>query len=187
MARNARPIPPEFRSIALTMPRHKLATKYKVAQKTIQLWFEQLGIQGKWQQIAQSPSIRPMPEDFPKVAPTMTKFALCRHYRCSDRVVLRWLTEAGVQAAVYVPVPPKAKERAPGKIKTQITKSTIAATTKTIYDCAADTLRRERFTVYRCDNRGRFDLKGDYWRCGFSVMTDDELLERAAKYERRAA
>lgn len=188
MNRKNRPIPDDFRELALTMPRYKLALHYVVAQRTIQIWFETLGIEAKWQNIAAEKTRRPVPADFMQVAPTMTKAGLFRHYRCSDRVVARWLAETGVQCLVYIPNPPR-KPSAPPKLR-QVPGAKprqITQTNKTMFDLAADVLRRERFHVHRCNERGGFDLKGQYWRCGYSVLTDDELLARAAKYEQRAA
>ncbi len=190
MNRKNRPIPDDFRELALTMPRYKLALHYVVAQRTIQLWFQKLGIEGKWQNIAAEKTRRPAPADLAQVAPTMTRNALCKHYHCSDRVLLRWLSEAGIQCQIYAPTPPR-RDKAPARPKpvhnTPPRQRVIATTSKTLYDCAADTLRRERFHVHRCNERGGFDLKGKFWRCGYSILTNDELLARAAKYEQRAA
>lgn len=189
-SRKNRPIPDDFRELAMTMPRYKLALHYVVAQRTIQLWFERLGLEGKWQTIAAEKTRRPVPADFMQVAQTMTKAALCRHYRCSDRVVMRWLAEMGATCLVYTPIPPRKVASAP-KLRPVLQPGArprqIAQTNKTMFDLAADVLRRERFHVHRCNERGGFDMRGQYWRCGYSVMTDDELLIRAAKYEQRAA
>jgi hypothetical protein len=188
--RKNRPIPDDFRDLALTMPRYKLALHYVVAQRTIQVWFEKLGIEGKWQNIAAEQTRRPIPADFAQVAPTKTRTALCKHYRCSDRVAMRWSVESGVACMPYTPTPPRKAPAAPRQRPALVPGAKprqIAQTNKTMFDLAADVLRRERFHVHRCNERGGFDLKGQYWRCGYSILTDDELLIRAAKYEQRAA
>lgn len=56
-----------------------------------------------------------------------------------------------------------------------------------MFDEAADALRRERFVVFRCDDRGRADQKGEFWRLGNTLLTPDELLQRAEKYRRKVA
>lgn len=40
---------------------------------------------------------RPMPDDFPEVAPTMSTDALARHYRAGAGKVLKWLKDIGIQ------------------------------------------------------------------------------------------
>ncbi len=56
-----------------------------------------------------------------------------------------------------------------------------------IYDEAAGVIQRERFAVYRCEDNGKANPNGKFWRVGNVVLTPDELLERAERYRRRAA
>ena len=129
---------------------------------------------------------RPMPDDFRDVAPTMTKTAMTRHYATKIDTIKRWLAEADIEAAapVYVRPPSSAKRFTGYKHKFGNTTQTRSMTA---HDDAADILRRERFPVNRCDEKGAFAQAGDFWRVGWSVLTPDELMLRADKYRRRAA
>jgi len=128
---------------------------------------------------------RPMPEDFTEIAPTMTKSAMARHYRTKIEIIKRWLGEAQIEAAAPKFHPPRnAKHtRWNGGYKRSYG-NMVQTVTFTIYDEAADTLRRF-CPVYRCTERGAADPKGAFWRMGMSIMTPDELLVRAER--KRAA
>lgn len=176
-----RAMPADFPERAPQMSREELCRFYSASNRSIAHWVQQSGVKTRGNVGNPSWNKRPLPDDFAEIAPKLSKNALRRRYNCSGEILNRWLAEAGVSAREYDP------KQAAGLNLVPVGKINLAATSKTIFDCAADVLRRERFTVYRCDDRGRFDLKGEYWRIGFSVLTGDELLERAAKYERVAA
>ena len=66
-------------------------------------------------------------------------------------------------------------------------KAIIRDKPRSIWDDAADVLRAERWAVYRCDEKGKADLKGRYWRAGNVILSPDDLLAKADRYRRRAA
>lgn len=54
-------------------------------------------------------------------------------------------------------------------------------------EAAVGNLRRNGWIVHLCNERGAYDPKGKLWRVGNLVLTEDQLIERAAKYERLVA
>lgn len=201
MSQRFRERPADFEQFAATMTIDALHKLYVTGRRQIRRWLAEVGMKPAAATASGGRIGRPVPEDFAKVAPTMSQNALSVHYGVDFKVIRRWAERSGVSPLVCnrgpKPGTPRPKQRAekPSKIGRHRTfgqlgapnAHAIAPTSKTSFDLAADTLRRERFTVYRSNERGVFDLKGEYWRCGFSVLTGDELLARAAKYERSAA
>lgn len=181
MPAQIREMPEDFAEVALTMTRHDLAVHYKTSNRKIQKWFRELGLHTRYGKGLPAWNRRPVPEGYAELAPKMSGNQLGQHFGTSYTVVMRWAEETGIYPRAYEPNANSASRMG------QSHKVGLSSTNKTIYDCAADTLRRERFHVHRCNERGAFDLKGQYWRCGYSVLTDEELLVRAAKYERSAA
>lgn len=173
-----KPMPDDFAQVVLTMPRHDLARHYGTSYRAVQRWIAEAGVNVSFRQGVPASNRRPVPDDWEQNAPTMAKFALMKLYRTSDTVIDRWAAETGVAPKPYKPTNPLSRmgQHHRVKIATQSPRS--------MAEMAADDLRRERFTIHRCNERGRFDLKGKYWRLGFSIITDDELLVRAAKYRR---
>lgn len=175
--------PADFAQIAPTMVMSALLVHYRADDATVKRWVSETGI---------SPKARgnggkrgaPAPEDFAQVAPTMGIVALAEHYGISHKTIKRWINETGIQAKPCNrrPSTNKAKQNVSRILPRQIVQTRIS----TIYEEAADTLRRERFPVNRCDDRGRFDPKGKFWRVGWSILNNDELLQRAARYRKAA-
>lgn len=201
MAHAFRERPADFELFAEKMTIDALHKHYVTGRRQIRRWLAEVNMTAAAASSRGGYAGRPVPDDFAKVAPTMSQNALSAHYGVDYKVIRRWAERSGVSPLICnrgpKPGTPRPKQRAekPRKIGRHRTfgqlgapnTSAIAPTSKTVFDLAADTLRRERFTVYRSNERGVFDLKGEYWRCGFSVLTGDELLARAAKYERSAA
>lgn len=122
---------------------------------------------------------KPMPEDFKELAPTMTKSDLQRHYQVKwSGTIDRWLKEAGIAAKRYVP------KR--GRIhRMGMVPSRSVVTLERVQDpdeVAANILRKERFPVNRCNEDGKFNLNGKFWRVGMNVYTKEALIEKAEKY-----
>lgn len=173
---NTRPVPDDFRTMARIMPAVDLARHYRAGTSTVVRWFQESGARRLAPMVHNR---KPVPADFAEVAPRLHAKAICLHYAASPETVKRWLAETGLRPKVYDyrthPVP---RGYVPAAVTGRV---------RSLYDDAADTLRRERFTVFRCDQRGRFEQKGDFWRVGNSLLTGEDLLHRAAKYEQRAA
>lgn len=169
--------PKDFASQATKMTVADLRRHYGVGEKRIKAWIVQTCAEPLKRK-------RQLPEDFAELAPTMSKTALLKHYRCDWDTVTRWLAEANVQAMAYNPAPPPSRGfafRGHGgqrvKMETRI---------NTMFDDAADVLRRERWTVFPCGPTGKYMEKGLHWRVGNVICTPDELLQRADRVRRKA-
>lgn len=175
-----RPIPHDFLQMHEAMPRYKLATHYRASTRTVQQWIKKLRIERHSRGAAWNR--REVPHDWVSLAPTMLKSELAEHYRASTIVMDRWIEETGVQPKPYVR---KGDANSICKMG-RGTRKLAEVRLKSIYDEAADVLRRERFIVSRCNEKGVFDHAGEYWRVGWTVCTGDELLQRAARYRSAA-
>lgn len=184
-----RAAPEDFAEIAATKTIYRLQKHYEVGERMIKRWMRETGITPTRKTGRIPHNRRPMPEDFREVAPHRTHRALCDYYKCSRGKIIDWLKEAGVATAGYTPVERTARPAPRPFIFRGHSKTLHHADLRTItmFDQAADELRRERFVVYRCNERGRYDEKGDFWRLGNTLLTPDELLKRADKYRKAAA
>ena len=141
---------------------------------------------------------RPPPDDFRERAAEFTAFKLIFHYRTSWDVVMRWFAETGADR-YRVPSGPKPKPKPPRKPKASAgSLSRMGHTTAPIVvehvrrdttsaGQAADFLRRLG-PVSRCNEAGRADIAGRFWRRGSrnGVMTDAELVDLAVSLGWRA-
>lgn len=173
------PIPDNFAERAKELDRRNLRAFYGVSRHTIDRWIVSTGVQPYKAPVYNR---RPIPDDFRAAAQVMHKTKLIEHYKTSDDVMSRWIRESGIRPANYVPRPMLLARMGHAH---KVSVNTVRHTS--IYDEAADALRRERFPVNRCNDRGGYDPEGRFWRVGWSTVTPDELLTRAAKYQRRAA
>lgn len=124
-----------------------------------------------------SHNAKPVPADFADTAPTMNKAQLQRHYGVHwSGTIDRWLKEAGVSARRYIPRAGRINYMGRPKPPPQFKKE------KDEYELAADVLRKERFPVNRCNDDGKFNANGKYWRVGRNVLTSDEMMEKAERY-----
>ena len=173
------------------MKRDDLADHYGVGVRLVAKWTKLIGVKFK------QATARPVPLDFTDNARVQTVWGLRKIYGCGEKTIDRWLAETGVKAQKYIPIPPISARRATRQ-KVKRNRVTTARMGKvqpvfhgkqsaSNYDIAADTLRRERWIVYRCNDKGLAAEKGKFWRCGTLVLTPDELLAKAARYERMVA
>lgn len=95
------------------------------------------------------------------------------HYKLGYNVIARIVRENNLTPAKYVKPD---EERA--KPNNETRRSSI------VYDIAANTLRRERFLVNPCTQYGKYSVNGKFWRVGRNILTPDELLEKAARYDK---
>ena len=174
---NRKPLPADFAQLAPTMFHYELKRHYQAKCDTIKRWLKETGTTPRHYI---SPNRKPVPDDFAQIAPGLHRAAIERHYGVNAEIVRRWISESGVTPATAKPIKGLGLRNGRPHV-------VGVSRGKTMFDCAADTLRRERFTVYRSNERGGFAPDGEFWRVGMSVLTCDELLMRAAKYERRAA
>lgn len=183
---NKRPVPNDFAEVAPTMLQSKLAKHYRTSESAVKRWIEETGVTPLKGHPCKYKAA-PCPSDFAEVAPTMGIVALSKHYGISHKTIKRWLQETGTQPKRYDPSENRPRSRkSVATVRHILPREIVKTRTRTIYEDAADTLRRERFPVNRCNEKGGFDPKGKFWRVGWSVLTGDELLERAARYRRAA-
>lgn len=168
-------VPADFAILAPTMIITELERHYGVRHGKIKAWAEKAGVKVKRN------GLRPPPDGFADDAPSMVKSAMMKRYKADIKTVNRWLSEVGVLAAEQVRIPPPRSSR-PFVFRTGSTPKSLDLRQRSLYDDAADILRRERFVVYRCDDNGRFNERGSLWRRGNSILTGAELLEKAARY-----
>lgn len=124
-----------------------------------------------------SHNAKPVPEDFAQVAPTMTRSQLQRHYGVLwSGTIKRWLKETGATPRRFVPQRNRISQMGRVKATPKFERN------RDDFEIAADTLRRERFPVNRCNQDGGFNANGKYWRVGRTILTGEELIERAKRY-----
>lgn len=187
-----RPMPADFPQVAPHLRFNALLDRYKAGASAVYRWLKEAGVECQHGQ-----KLRPVPADFAEQCAELTKVQLQAHYRAHSDCVRRWLTEAGLSAKSYVAParPEKCRAALPKssprpQILNQMGQRNLVlrdARIKSIWDEAADTLRAERWTVFRSNERGAYCEKGQHWRVGNVVITPDELLLRAERVRRKAA
>lgn len=188
-----RPVPDDFHQLAPVNSINFLHRHYVADERVIKRWLRETGLEPATVYIKRPDKRIAMPEEFAEVAPGMTQRELAKRYKCARDVIRQWLEIAGIAS----------KGRNQRKPRSEYTKSAPRRTfefrghagllvlrdmrSRSIYDEAADLLRRHDFRINRCDERGRYDANGSFWRSGNTLLTPDELLQRADKYRKRAA
>lgn len=177
--------PADFAAMAAKSNKTMLKQHYGVGDDRLRTWLRVSGIPAASPQFTKR---RQAPDDLAELARTMTVTQIANHYRCYWGTAKRWLEEAGIEAgAASQPVPAKGASGGFVFRGHAAVRQARDMRMYSVHDQAADVLRRERFVVFRCDERGRADQKGAHWRIGNTLLTPDELLARADKYRRKAA
>lgn len=131
----------------------------------------------------------PLPANWEQLCAQHTGAELTRLLGVGFKVIKRWISETEIEPVPYERkgiIPPNRKPQAFKQLGTPH-KAIIRDKPRSIWDDAADVLRAERWAVFRCDENGKADQKGRYWRAGMVILTPDDLLSRADRYRRRAA
>ncbi|WP_422057730.1 hypothetical protein [Sphingomonas sp.] len=139
---------------------------------------------------------KPLPSDFAEAAATRRVLDLRKHYGVGERTIRRWLAEAGIvrtracrfggrempardtkpveqQAIAPKRATPRSVWRQPGPRPLPDARDNSRA------GMAAQYLQKFG-PVFRCNAEGRLDPRGTHWnRGGRTVLTDDEIMERA--------
>ena len=180
-AREIRGAPDDFAIQAPLMTLPELKLFYKTGARQVRRWIAETGVKAKAPDRVILVRFTPAPADFTQVAPLLSRNGLAAHYGVSSTAINRWINETGAVPKVYIPVPPQSKVNRSSWTRTRPGDFQIAKTrTATVFDDAADTLRRH-CPVYRCDDRGRYDERGQFWRMGNALLTPGELLQRAER------
>ena len=180
MAQATRDLPDDWFTFAPGKSIAQLKERYQASNRLIAKWRKMTGVAHA---AAKPPPlrIRPIPDDLDDMCLIKTKRQLAFHYKTGMETINRWLAATGYQAKVY---------NGQNQLS-QMGRNKIAQLapirTKSMFDEAADILRRERFVVFRCGPKGQYMQAGDWWRVGNTVCTPDELLQRADRYRSRAA
>mgnify|MGYP003500746558 FL=1 len=171
-------MPPEFAALADKMSLAALAARFKIGKITAAKWRKKLGI-----------NIAPCkpfvaPEGFVEFMAGHILAEAAAHYGASQDSIYRYCKRHNIPFARK----PNTFQQKPfagswGKAKA----APLNQRSYGIHDEAVDLLRRYRWTVYRCDERGRQKDNGTLFRVGNVVCDGDELLVRADKYRRAVA
>jgi len=133
---------------------------------------------------------RHIPDDYAERWAVLSNKQLAAHYRKSGATVGVWNKLLGLVRPTGKHVNPKPAKTAPPKTITSATVKRWPAHHKpapmvsnrdvTQAGLAADFLRRFG-PVVRCRADGRYDERGTHWRRGSTVLTADEVIERAQR------
>ena len=182
MRKPLRAIPSDFAEKAKTMCRNQLVKHYRTSDKAVGRWADECGVHPL------KVMMRPAPDDWEQLCAKHTAAELRRLLKADIKVIKRWISETDIEPVPFdlkSIIPPSRK---PNTLKQMGTphKAIIRDKPRSIWDDAADVLRHYG-PVYRCDENGKADQKGRYWRAGMAILTPDDLLSRADRYRRRAA
>lgn len=192
---NGTPAPDNLAQLADNMHLQALADHCGVSRNVAANWLARAGLKALPFNQQANVNLRPPPPNFAKIAPTMVEAELRKHCGCSFETLKRWLRETGVKPMRYAewralnPVKKPVKPRKPSRgaihaigLPSHIQNERI----HTIHDIAAKTLARYAPT-YRCNERGKVDVVGAFFRHGMTVLTPDELLAKAERYRSKVA
>lgn len=168
-----------FVTVAPSMPFRDLLKHYGVGRTKLDNWIKQTGVKPKY--VKNSSVLRPVPDDFIANAPTMTRADGSRLWNTGYEILARWSDETGVK---FMTLSKQAARSKHFSLAPTGGRGTNFAHVKSasICDMAADEIRRQRFAVHRCDERGLYRESGKFWRVGTVIITPEELLERAERY-----
>ncbi|MDO7841103.1 hypothetical protein [Sphingomonas immobilis] len=169
--------PSDFAELAQTMTSAELRLHYRTSKASISQWRRECAIVTPRERHISAGTFKPtpVPENFRQVAPTLSVHAAKIFFEVGDTVLRRWEAEAGVRLRRQLPGRP----RQPGTVINDTIRDMSRA------GQAADFLRRFG-PVARCDATGRYLADGFYWRRGSTVLSADEVIERAERNGWRA-
>lgn len=118
---------------------------------------------------------RPIPDDFDRVAPTLTRYGMVTRWATTYTTVDRWIAESGIRPAKAATFNKDLRKRAiPPPAR------------NTPCDIAAEYLRGFG-PVSKCDSAGKFSLGGTHYRVGSRIVSRAELLTMAKEKRERLA
>jgi len=124
---------------------------------------------------------RNCPDDFLSVLHRLGSQGAAKHFNASLSTVTRWRREAGM-ALHERARRGKGATNNPYRNWSKEFRHAFALPQRdvTLPGQAADFLRQFG-SVHRCDEKGRPNAKGQFWRRNFSVLSDEEIMSRAAR------
>lgn len=164
-----RAVPDDFRDVAPGRTINELHRHYRAGPATICRWREEAGINVP--KPVPPSTRRPVPDGFALVARGMTIKQLRERFGASEPLVRRWCAETGVEP------------RRAGYVRFRQVQPRPLPDARDISRAGLAAQFLQRFgPVTRCTEDGRVDPKGTHWlRGGRFVLTDDEIMDRAAR------
>ncbi len=181
--KTCKPTTDDFRRTALTMTRAELARHYKADSSVIRRWIMQTDAVVKVAPFGYSSRniARAIPDGFAAAVPLCTQAQLMVKYGATHGVVKRWIRECGGTPRVQA-----RPGRAPGqhwtKPEVRLQRPETDSRPHTIHSQAVRVLGKYG-PAYSCDEKGKANPGGKFWRIGRVVVDGDELLRRAARYQ----
>lgn len=140
----------------------------------------------------------PIPEDFAERWKTSSQAVLVEHYGKSIATISRWCKEARLTRAAPSNFRSAAKAAKPKPAPQRNKRASVHAIgqpSQSFSGYARDTSRVGRAVEYlqrfgavsRCDENGVLRTDGKFWRRGSSILTDDDIIERADSMRDREA
>lgn len=180
--RGKRPIPEDFAQQAASKSQKELREHYSVSWEICRRWYKEAGIPPAPRSVR--PEYIPAPADFVEMCAKLYPAALARHYGVSHEKISRWIADTGALPRAYRRPKPQPIKRAKPSPKGRMALPAAprqAAAPSGQEEEAAQFLRRFYPFVFHCNERGGANLKGKFWRCGNTVLTPEELIERAKR------
>lgn len=179
-----RPVPDDYVETAKRMHRNQLMQHYDCDERMISRWARKTGVKPiPFNRPGSDAKADVIPADFAEQAKVKTLTGLRQHYH-TDKVK-EWIKRTGIKpltAGEYVKMQnAKRKERERIRVSNK-----VKARIDVVHEVAAKTLARYAPT-YRCNERGKVDVVGAFFRHGMTVLTPDELLAKAERYRSKAA
>lgn len=179
-----RPVPEDYIQMAAKMHRNQIMLHYDADERMVGRWARKTGVKPiPFNRPGADAKADVIPADFAEQAKSKTLTGLRQHYR-TDKVK-EWIKRTGIKpltAGEYVKMQnAKRKERERIRVSNKV-KARIGV----VHEVAAKTLARYAPT-YRCNERGKVDVVGAFFRHGMTVLTPDELLAKAERYRSKAA
>jgi transposase len=167
-------IPADFAALWQGKSLMELAAHYHRSTSTVALWTKRLGLVRK-RGAKMSIGPAPVPTDFVTTQLGKTIAHLQNRYGVGKDVIRRWLRESDVtrqpESQALRLIKPNAYATAPlDRVQRDMSNA----------GQAVDFLRRFG-AVYRCNERGGADVKGNRWRRGSAILTDADIIERAER------
>lgn len=170
-----RPVPDDFYSLAPTMTMKQAQEHYGCGGGVVARWYRETGIRSASASVI-------APADFADMVTGLTYSEAGLKLGVSRDVATRLMKAAGIDPpkAFRAPPPPLNKPKVSFKPSGPTLALDRIQRDMTVTGQAVDFLRRIG-PVWRCAERGKPDVDGQYWRRGSAVLTGDEVVERATR------